>query len=124
MARKWENQDSARTMKDKYNSTAEEVENLKRSGKEINQATQDALDELDEKIGKKIETKEDIGLGHVDNTADEDKPVSNPQRNFVERAVEDMITSEPASEDFTEETEETGFITSISVSGTKLIISI
>ena len=31
-----------------------------------------------------VPTKEQIGLGDVDNTSDENKPVSNPQKNYID----------------------------------------
>lgn len=122
MAKKWTNSDSARTMTNKYNETAEEVENLKKIGEIVNPATQQQLDSLSEVLKTKAENKSDVGLGNVDNTSDMDKPVSNAQARAIEWATEDMLTSEPADEI---ESEDTGFfITSISVDGTRLVISI
>ena len=121
MARKWQNGDSARLMTNKYNETAEEAEQLKKDGQGINKATQEELEALALQLQKKVENKSQIGLGKVDNTADSEKPVSEPQARAIERAIEPMVTSEPANEI---EAEDTGFITSISVSGTKLVISI
>lgn len=121
MARKWQNQDSARTMTNKYNETAEEVEQLKKASQEINPAMQEELEAIAQQLKKKVENKSQIGLDKVDNTADSEKPLSQPQARAIQLAVEPMITSEPANEI---DAEDTGFITSVSVSGTKLVISI
>ena len=83
MAKKWETQDSARVMTNKYNEVAEEVNDLKKNSGKMNEVTKEAFQQI----------------------------------------REDMLRSEPANEDITQDTEETGFITSISVQGTKLIIS-
>ena len=37
-------------------------------------------------------TKEQIGLGNVDNTADADKPVSNPQQAYIQEAIDGALT--------------------------------
>lgn len=121
MAKKWQNNDSARTMTNKYNETAEEVEQLKQDSTGINEATKLELQTINEELKKKVETKYQLGLEKVDNTADVDKPVSEPQAKAIQLAVEPMVTSEPANE---VEGEDTGFITSVSVNGTKLVISI
>lgn len=122
MAKPWKDGDSARTMTKKYNETAEQVEILREESREVSQPVQAELNKLQEQVDKKLEsvTAEDIGLGQVDNTPDSKKPVSEPQSRAIQYATEDKLTSEPANEI---EAEETGFITSVSVSGTKLVIS-
>lgn len=123
MAKKWEIQDSARTMTNKYNEVAEEVNDLKNNSGKMNEVTKEAFQQIREDMSKKIEDKSQLGLDKVDNTPDSEKPVSNPQARAIEWATEEMLRSEPANEDVTQDAEETGFITSVSVQGTKLIIS-
>ena len=96
MARKWQNEDSARLMTTKYNETAEEVEDLKKGSKEINQATQTELDELYSQLSKKVETRADLDLDKVDNTPDSEKPLSIPQSIALEQALSSVITAEDA----------------------------
>ena len=123
MAEIWKDGDSARLMTKKYNDTAKEVESLKSSFNKNVTPIPGEIEKLQKQIDKKIEsvTAEDIGLGEVDNTPDIKKPVSEPQDRAIKRAEEDMLTSEPASD--LEDAEETSFITSINVSGSKLVIS-
>lgn len=96
MSRKWTDGDSARLMTNKYNETAEEVENLKKQSNEINQATKEVLDNIQKQVDKKLEevTAEDLGLGEVDNTPDMKKPLSEAQARAIDDAVEPMLTSE------------------------------
>ena len=122
MAEIWKDGDSARTMTRKYNDTAKEVESLKgHIDKELNPIPEE-IKKLQEQVDKKIEsvTKADIGLGEVDNTADINKPVSIYQQQAINRAVEGIITSQPASEI---EDSNTTFITGINVTNTKLILT-
>ena len=122
MAEIWKDGDSARTMTRKYNDTAKEVENLKgHIDKELNPIPEE-IKKLQEQVDKKIEsvTKADIGLGEVDNTPDINKPVSIYQQQAINRAVEEVITSQPASEI---EDSNTTFITGINVTNTKLILT-
>lgn len=123
MARKWETQDSARTMTNKYNEVVEEVNNIKKDSGKMNEVTKEAFQQVHENLSKKVENKSQLGLDKVDNTPDSEKPVSSPQARAIEWATEEMLRSEPANEDITQDAEETGFITSVSVQGTKLIIS-
>lgn len=143
MAQKWEQTDNLRTMTSKFNSTVDELEGLKESsnqqyqeiGEQIEQLTQSTnqsfeqvsqdLQQVNQELDKKLEevSAEDIGLGNVDNTSDMDKPVSKAQQLAINVATNDMITSEPVSDDDLEDTEETGFITSVNVTGTTLVIS-
>lgn len=123
MARKWKEQDSARTMTNKYNEVVDDVAALQQDSGKMNEVTRQAFNKVQEDLSKKAETKTDIGLGNVDNTADKDKPVSTAQAQAIEWATEEMLRSEPANEDITQGAEDTGFITSVSVSGTKLVIS-
>lgn len=123
MAKIWKDGDSARTMTNKYNETAQDVESLKSSFDKNVSPIPKEIEKLQEQIDKKIEsvTKEDIGLGEVNNTADDKKPVSVYQQQAINRATEDMLTSELASS--LEDAEETTFITGVSVSGTTLVIT-
>lgn len=41
--------------------------------------------------GTVVITKGDVGLGNVDNTSDAEKPVSSPQRSYVESVARDFI---------------------------------
>ena len=41
--------------------------------------------------GTVVITKGDVGLGNVDNTSDMEKPVSSPQRSYVESVARDFI---------------------------------
>lgn len=125
MALQWKNNDSARTMTRKYNETAQEVEKLKESYDKDVSPIPEQLEKFQQELNKKLEevSAEDIGLGNVDNTSDMDKPVSTAQQRAINVATDDMITSEPVSDDDLEDAEETGFITSINVTGTTLVIS-
>lgn len=125
MALQWKNNDSARTMTRKYNETAQEVEKLKESYNKDVSPIPEQLEKFQKELDKKLEkvSAEDIGLGNVDNTSDMDKPVSKAQQLAINVATNDMITSEPVSDDDLEDAEETGFITSVNVTGTTLVIS-
>ena len=125
MALQWKNNDSARTMTRKYNETAQEVEKLKESYDKDVSPIPEQLEKFQKELDRKLEevSAEDIGLGNVDNTSDMDKPVSKAQQLAINVATNDMITSEPVSDDDLEDAEETGFITSINVTGTTLVIS-
>lgn len=125
MALQWKNNDSARTMTRKYNETAQEVEKLKESYDKDVSPIPEQLEKFQKELDRKLEevSAEDIGLGNVDNTSDMDKPVSKAQQLAINVATNDMITSEPVSDDDLEDAEETGFITSVNVTGTTLVIS-
>lgn len=125
MALQWKNNDSARTMTRKYNETAQEVEKLKESYDKDVSPIPEQLEKFQKELDRKLEevSAEDIGLGNVDNTSDMDKPVSKAQQLAINVATNDMITSEPVSDDGLEDAEETGFITSVNVTGTTLVIS-
>lgn len=119
-ASKWVDGDSSRKMTNKYNDVVDIVNETSKSTGEINEKTQKELNKINEELSKKIESvsKDDIGLGNVDNTSDMNKPVSAAQSKAIERAVEDQITSELTSE----LEEDTGFVATIKVNGTTLIL--
>lgn len=120
MDKRWVDGDSARKMTIKYNSVAEDVKQLVETSGEVNEATAAELLKINQELGKKIESvsAEDVGLEKADNTSDMDKPVSKLQARAIDLAVEDKITSVPTSQ----ADGETGFIASIHVSGTTLVI--
>lgn len=90
MAQKWANGDSARLMTKKYNTTADEVEELKKAQKETNEPTKKELEEFKESVDKKFSE-----YSNVDNTSDEDKPVSIAQQQALDEVTKNMLTSEP-----------------------------
>ena len=116
MAEKWQQNDTLRQMTSKFNTAVEEVEGLKQSSTQVNEATQKKFTEMEtsvkeqfqqvnEELGKKLSsvTAEDIGLGEVDNTSDIDKPVSTAQQEAIDTAktevlneTSDRLTSEEA----------------------------
>lgn len=111
MAQQWEQKDNLRTMTSKFNDAVQELEDLKESSTQVNEATEERLTQIsqsmdeqfqqvNEELEKKVSsvTAEDLGLGEVDNTADIDKPVSTAQQQAIDtaksEAMEDMLTSE------------------------------
>lgn len=109
MAEKWQKNDTISVMTEKFNNTIDEMNELKESSTQVNQATTDAISalkteiedsisDLQEEVDKKDEgtTAESLGLGNVDNTSDADKPVSTAQKQAIDDATEEMITSEEA----------------------------
>ena len=122
-SKRWKDGDSARTMTKKYNEVVESVEKVQKDFNEKVTVIPQEINKIKAELNKKIESVsvEDLGLDRVDNTPDIEKPVSQPQEIAINRAVEDMLTSEPASE--MEGAEDTTFITGVSVSGTKLILT-
>lgn len=107
---KWKDRDGLSTMTSKYNQAVqrfnERIEQLEDTAEDVNQGTQQKFTELEttmnerfqsvsEELNKKVEsvTKEDIGLGNVDNTSDVDKPVSTAQQKAIDDAI-DQFASE------------------------------
>ena len=107
MAEPWELKDTLRQMTLKFNDVVTELNNLKTSSTEINQSTQNAIEDVIahiEKITEELNTKiskvnaEDVGLGSVDNTSDMDKPVSTLQAQAIQEAsgaiLQELIATE------------------------------
>ena len=110
MAEEWQQKDNLRTMISKYNAAIQELEELKTSSTQVNQATEakftqmeqyvtEQIQQINEELDQKVSdvTAEDLGLGNVDNTADIDKPVSTAQQQAIKLAVKDTLTSQPAT---------------------------
>ena len=100
MAQKWGNNDSARTMTRKYNETVDQM--------------------LEGKVDKDT-AKKDLGVDKVDNTADMDKPLSNPQARAIENATENMLTSQGIDVDI--DGPEPGVLVEIRIEGSKIIMN-
>lgn len=116
MAEQWNEKDTLRQMTSKFNGAVDDLEGLKKSSAQVNQATEKRFTEMDKKVSKKFQevneeltkkvssvSAEDIGLGSVDNTSDSEKPVSIAQQEAIDSAkadiletVETKITSEEA----------------------------
>lgn len=120
MAQKWEQKDNLRTMTSKFNDTVQELEDLKESSTQVNEATEERFTQIEqsvseqfqqvnEELDKKVSsvTAEDLGLGEVDNTSDIDKPVSTAQQQAIDdaksEAMKDMLTSEEAGQEIESE---------------------
>lgn len=86
MAKKWVQEDNLKTMTTKFNDNAQELDDIKA-----------AIDAGDFDVNK-----EKCGLGNVDNTSDMDKPVSNPQKQYIDDSVSEFLTSEDAAETLNE----------------------
>lgn len=81
------------------------VNNTSDEDKPVSTAQKEYIDsktkEVDDKVTGHTEntenphnvTKEQIGLGNVDNTKDVDKPVSNAQKTYIENVVQGMVQS-------------------------------
>lgn len=103
----WEYKDTLRQMTEKFNAAVEAIITLQTSTEGVNESTMKQLttiqetfsDEL-EQIKTELETKvssvtaEDLHLGNVDNTSDMDKPVSTATQAAIDKAVEEMATTE------------------------------
>lgn len=98
MAEIWRDGDSARLMTQKFNDLVREYDKLKVEYEGKLGTLPEVVEQLVEDMDKKLETvtKEDIGLGDVDNTPDLEKPVSAFQRNAINFAVREKLTSMPA----------------------------
>lgn len=120
MAQKWEQKDNLRTMTSKFNDAVQELEDLKESSTQVNEATEERFTQMEqsvseqfhqvnEELEKKVSsvTAEDLGLGEVDNTSDIDKPVSTAQQQAIDdaksEAMRDMLTSEEAGQEIENE---------------------
>lgn len=119
MAEKWKNGDSLRAMTEKYNKSVEDIEQLKSASSSSSHGTdpdiQSKLDDITQQLQRKAETKSDLGLERVDNTADLEKPISNSQKQYVNNAVQGMVKSENASGDvYNTTTSKYGWVTNSS----------
>lgn len=97
MARKWQNQDSARTMTNKFNEVVDDIKSLFSAFSKLTGDTEKILSDTQASIDEKLNAtniKTTIGLEKVDNTSDVDKPVSNAQKAAIEVAVKDVLYSE------------------------------
>lgn len=116
---KWKDKDGLSTMTSKYNQAVqrfnERIEQLEDTAEDVNQGTQQRFTEMEETMNQKFQdvseelskkvdsvTKEDLGLGNVDNTSDVDKPVSTAQQKAIDDAIDkfaDEFTQEVPGED-------------------------
>lgn len=120
MAQPWKNNDSARTMTRKYNEMVEQINGYEQTNKNTEKAAEDVKKLLEQKQDKDT-AKKDLGIDKIDNTADMDKPLSNPQARAIENATENMLTSQGIETDITGP--EPGVVVEIRIEGTKLIMS-
>lgn len=120
MAQKWQNNDSARTMTKKYNEMVDQINQYEHN----NQITSKVAEELRQLLGGKLDketAKKDLGVDKVDNTADMDKPLSNPQARAIENATENMLTSQGIDVDI--DGPEPGVLVEIRIEGSKIIMN-
>lgn len=120
MAQKWEQKDNLRTMTSKFNDAVQELEDLKESSTQVNEATEERFTQMEQSVSEQFQqvneeldkkvfsvTAEDLGLGEVDNTSDIDKPVSTAQQQAIDdaksEAMRDMLTSEEAGQEIESE---------------------
>lgn len=100
----WQLDDTARQMTKKFNQTVKVVNTLYDSRNQVPEGTKKELERLQSEINSKPDkvTKEDVGLGEVDNTSDMDKPVSTAQQKAINEAVNnvtrDSIYASPITE--------------------------
>lgn len=101
---KWNIKDPLKNVRDKYNNTvdsfSERISSLENTSTEINQSTQEAFNDYDNRLGaiteglnRKIEsvTKADIGLDKVDNTPDLEKPISPLQQQAIDASIDEAL---------------------------------
>lgn len=116
MAEEWQQKDNLRTMTSKYNAAIQELEELKTSSTQVNQATEakftqmeqymtEQIQQINEELDQKVSnvTAEDLGLGNVDNTADIDKPVSTAQQQAITDAKAELLAEMLTSEEIGQE---------------------
>ena len=116
MAEEWQQKDNLRTMTSKYNTAIQELEELKASSTQVNQATEakftqmgqymaEQIQRINEELDQKMSevTAEDVGLGNVDNTADIDKPVSTAQQQAITDAKAELLAEMLTSEEIGQE---------------------
>lgn len=107
----WDVKDSLREMTIKFNTAVSALLQLKENSEGVSEGTEQRLNTLTEQLNQSINelqtaidqkvdnvTKDDLGLGNVDNTADVDKPVSAAQQEAIDNAVSEMIQSTPAAD--------------------------
>lgn len=120
MAQKWGNNDSARTMTRKYNETVDQINRYEKTNQHTEQTTEEIRKLLEGKVDKDT-AKKDLGVDKVDNTADMDKPLSNPQARAIENATENMLTSQGIDVDI--DGPEPGVLVEIRIEGSKIIMN-
>lgn len=103
----WEYKDTLRQMTEKFNAAVEAVIALQESTGSVNTATSEQLQQIQTTFEQELEsikselnnkvssvTVADLHLDNVDNTSDLDKPVSTATQQAIDKAVEDMATTE------------------------------
>lgn len=120
MAQKWENNDSARTMTKKYNEMVDQINGYEKTNQSAEQTAEDVRKLLEGKVDKET-AKKDLEVDKVDNTADMDKPLSNPQARAIENATENMLTSQGIDVDI--DGPEPGVLVEVRIEGSKLIMN-
>ena len=91
----------------------DEIEDIKRRLKGLEEAGPDAVTSVAGKKGDVVLSKEDVGLNDVDNTSDEDKPLSKAARDkiaSVEKDIQGVQAEIPKS--LSQLSNDSGFITS------------
>lgn len=84
------------TFATEINKVSEAVENtLPEEIDQLKEDLQSATDNMDQSISKAIDelTPANVGLSNVDNTSDEDKPVSTLQQEAIAQAISDFATN-------------------------------
>lgn len=120
MAERWQNNDSARTMTRKYNETVDQINRYEKTNQHTEQTAEEIRKLLEGKVDKDT-AKKDLGVDKVDNTADMDKPLSNPQARAIENATENMLTSQGI--DVNIDGPEPGVLVEIRIEGSKIIMN-
>ena len=120
MAQKWGNNDPARTMTRKYNETVDQINRYEKTNQHTEQTAEEIRKLLEGKVDKDT-AKKDLGVDKVDNTADMDKPLSNPQARAIENATENMLTSQGIDVDI--DGPEPGVLVEIRIEGSKIIMN-
>lgn len=105
----WEYKDTLRQMTEKFNAAVEAIIALQGSTGSVSTATLEQLQQIQTTFEQELEnirteldnkvnsvTVEDLHLENVDNTSDLDKPVSTATQQAIDRAVENMATTEEA----------------------------
>ena len=120
MAQKWINNDSARTMTRKYNEAVDQINDYERANQDAKKDVEDIKKLLENKVDKET-AKKDLDIDNIDNTADMNKPLSNPQARAIENATENMLTSQGTDVEI--DGPEPGVLVEIRIEGSKLIMN-
>lgn len=102
----WEKNDTLRNMTLKFNQAVKALEQLQYYSEHLSPAYQDEMRNLTDEVERQLSgvsediasavqsiTAESIGLGYVNNTSDEDKPISNAQQLEFDSIRDEMLTS-------------------------------